>query len=104
MSKDIDVIKKLDGSEPTEIEPMGLDKVNTSTRLLDKNYSPLIVRKYQMKGWPLFVSLICDESLSDLDKVVHEYARPGAYLDDIQWCRNYEDSLCLLCWKPTGGR
>lgn len=69
--------------------PIGLDAVNTSTRLLDKHYSPLIVRKYQMKGWPLFVALICDESLSDLDQVVQEYAKPGAYLDDIQWCRNF---------------
>ena len=66
-----------------------LENVNTSTRLLDKNYSPLIVRKYQMHGWPLFVSLICDVSLSDLDDVVHEIAEANPKKDDIQWARNF---------------
>ena len=35
-----------------ENQPVGLDQVTTATRLLDKNYSPLIVRKYQMYKWP----------------------------------------------------
>jgi hypothetical protein len=76
--------------ENEKVKPVGLGDINTSTRLLDKNYSPLIVRKYQMHGWPLFVSLICDLSLSDLDKIVHNYARKyGKKIDDIQWCRNF---------------
>jgi hypothetical protein len=77
-----------------ENEPVGLDKVNTATRLLDKNYSPLIVRKYQMHGWPLFTALICDVSLSNLDQVVHEFtAAYGDKVDDIQWVRNYCGAL-----------
>jgi hypothetical protein len=40
----------------THAKPVGLDKVNTSTRLLNKNYSPLIVRKYQMNGWSGIIS------------------------------------------------
>ena len=77
-------------------DPMDL---NTSTRLLDKNYSPLIVRKYQIHGWPLFVSLICDVSLSDLDKVVLAYEKlMGKPTDDIQdirnWCGKLSDYLC----------
>jgi len=63
-------------------------KVNT--KLLDKHYSPLIVRKYQMYGWPLFVGLICDVSLSDLDQVVNEFEQgfghPG---NDIQKARDF---------------
>ena len=78
---------------PEGERPVGLDTVNTSTRLLDKNYSPLLVRKYQMKGWPMFVGLICDESLSDLDDVVHEFEDSQKEKDDIQWCRNFCGAL-----------
>ncbi|MHA1816972.1 MAG: hypothetical protein ACTSX1_13270 [Candidatus Heimdallarchaeaceae archaeon] len=83
----------MNGEQPKQepmqkVKPIGLDEVNTSTRLLDKHFSPLIVRKYRPGGWPLFVALICDVSLSDLDKVVIEYMKAGKYLDDIQWIRN----------------
>ena len=71
------------------LEAIGLNQVNSATRLLDKQYSPLIVRKYQMHGWPLFVSLICDVSLSDLDEVVHDFAEHNPKQDDIQWIRNF---------------
>jgi len=54
----------------------------------------LIVRKYQMHGWPLFVSLICDVSLSDLDDVVQNFsAEYGRIDDDIQAARNYTGEL-----------
>jgi len=72
-----------------EVRPIGLKETNTTTRLLDKNYSPLVVRKYQIEGWPLFVALICDESLSDLDDVVQEFNSHEDKLDDIQYCRNF---------------
>jgi len=81
------------------VQPIGLDEVNTSTRLLDKHYSPLIVRKYQMYGWPLFVSLICDVSLSDLDDVVHDFEDDfGIVDDDIQVARNFCGGLsdCIV--------
>jgi len=71
---------------------MGKD-YTTATRLLDKNYSPLIVRKYQLGGWPCFISLICDISLSDLDdvfyKIVDEAKKVGLLDDDIQAVRNF---------------
>ncbi len=71
---------------------MGME-YSTSTRLLDKNYSPLIVRKYQLRGWPCFVSLICDISLSDLDDVfysiVDDAEKNGMMKDDIQAMRNF---------------
>lgn len=63
---------------------------SVNTRLLNKNYSPLVVRKYQMGGWPLFVSLICDWSLSDLDMVVNKAHKDfGEIGDDIQQVRNF---------------
>jgi len=74
------------------VSTMGRD-YSTATRLLDKNYSPMIVRKYQMEGWPLFVSLICDVSLSDLDDIfydaVSEFKHVHGLKDDIQVMRNF---------------
>lgn len=48
------------------------DDSSTATRLLQKNWSPLIVRKYQMHGWPMFIGIICDANLNDLDNIVYD--------------------------------
>jgi len=80
-----------------KVERMGRDDSNVSTRLLDKNYSPLIVRKYQMEGWPLFCGIIADISLSDLDKEVYriadEWKSKGLFKNDIQAMRNFTGYL-----------
>lgn len=81
---------------------MGLDANNglidrddstTSTRLLDKNWSPLLIRKYQMEGWPLFIGIICDANLNDLDKLVYKVKNEAEELDmfdgRIQSVRNF---------------
>jgi hypothetical protein len=69
------------------------DDSKTATRLFDKNWSPLIVRKYQMNGWPLFIGIICDANLNDLDKLVYEItdkAEENGFMDgSIQGVRNY---------------
>lgn len=72
------------------VERMGREDGSVSTRLLDKNYSPLIVRKYMIDGWPMYVGLICDISLSNLDKVVHGLIDANKDLlgNDIQSIRN----------------
>jgi hypothetical protein len=68
------------------------DDSSTSTRLLDKNWSPLIVRKYQMEGWPMYIGIICDANLNDLDDSVYdimEEAEALGFLDgNIQGVRN----------------
>lgn len=62
----------------------------TNTRLFNKNYSPLIVRKYQFNGWPMFISLICDVDLSDLDQVVNSAEKEfGEIKEGIQAVRNW---------------
>lgn len=61
----------------------------TNTKLIEKNYSPLIVRKYMVQGWPTYVSLICDVSLSDLDDVVNKVVSQYLFEDDIQTLRNF---------------
>ena len=66
-----------------------VDDSKTNTRLLDKHYSPLIVRKYQMKGWPLYIGLIVDISLSDLDMVVNEVEKNFEFKQDIQNIRDF---------------
>jgi hypothetical protein len=68
------------------------DDSKTATRLFDKNWSPLIVRKYQMNGWPLFIGIICDANLNDLDGVVYSLTDrvKEEFLDgSIQGVRNY---------------
>jgi len=78
--------------EISNIKNMGRE-YSTSTRLLDKNYSPMIVRKYQLEGWPLFLGLICDVSLSNLDNVFYEgvekFKTDFCMQDDIQSMRNF---------------
>ena len=68
------------------------DDSSTSTRLLDKNWSPLIVRKYQMQGWPMYIGIICDANLNDLDEVIYnimeEAEKNGFISGTIQGVRN----------------
>ncbi len=65
---------------------------STATRLLDKNWSPLIVRKYQMEGWPMYIGIICDANLNDLDTVVYdsmEFIKSKGFVNGtIQGIRN----------------
>jgi len=41
-----------------------------ATKLLGKEHSPMIIRKTNKFGFPLFVSLICDADLSNLDEII----------------------------------
>lgn len=67
-----------------------IDDSNVSTRLLNKNYSPLIIRKYMIHGWSMFIGIICDVSLSDLDRLVYERLKDveEEVGNDIQNIRN----------------
>lgn len=50
--------------QPTNNEK---EKSKELTRVSGKHYSPLTIRKYTRPGYPLFVALITDDSLEDLD-------------------------------------
>jgi len=70
----------------------GNEKESVNTRLLEKSYSPLVVRKYQLREWPLFVGIICDISLNDLDHVVNvaeDEFEEQFKNEDIQTIRNF---------------
>lgn len=72
---------------------MTRDDSQTATRLLDKQWSPLIVRKYYVESWPLYVGIICDCNLNDLDetvlKIIDEARKLGFLDGNIQDVRNF---------------
>jgi len=71
----------------------GLKDDKVATKLLDKNYSPMIIRKYTRIGFPLYIHLICDQNLDDLDSLVHDcidYCKSNGILSNsIQSLRNF---------------
>ena len=75
----------------------GMEDGNVATKLLDKNFSPMIIRKYTRIGFPLYVHMICDENLDDLDEIVHgciDYCRNNNILsNNIQSLRNFTGIL-----------
>src|SRR5262247_533003 len=63
------------------------------TRLIDKHYSPLVVRKTSKWGFPVWVTLITDDDLSNLDDVIETFMDEVAKADEkfysnIQKMRN----------------
>jgi hypothetical protein len=62
------------------------------TKLVGKNYSPLIIRRYSL---PIlhFVAIISDDDLTDLDKVVRKFWKKNKLVNDIQGLRNLAGSL-----------
>ena len=75
----------------------GMEDGNVATKLLDKNFSPMIIRKYTRLGFPLYVHMICDENLDDLDTIVHDcidYCKSSGVLsNNIQSLRNFTGVL-----------
>lgn len=67
------------------------NKPEPVTQLLEKNFAPLILRKYQSFGWPLFVAVICDLDLSLLDDGVMYFVKKHnpKHLNGIQDIRNF---------------
>ena len=75
----------------------GLEDTDVATKLLDKNFSPMIIRKYTRLGFPLYVHIICDSNLDSLDTIVHDcidYCRKEDILkNNIQSLRNFTGIL-----------
>ena len=68
----------------------------TFTKLVDKHYSPLVIRKFTHWGFPIYVALITDDDLSQLDEVVVEFMKEHeetSWINDIQMIRNLAGSL-----------
>ncbi len=61
------------------------------TRLVDKHYSPLVIRKYTHWGFPIYVGLITDDDLTNLDELVVAFMKENAeqgWVNNIQKLRN----------------
>jgi hypothetical protein len=74
---------------------MGLNDDLCNTNLISKNYSPMFIRKFNasaLNNWPLYCAMICDEDVSDIDKVVNgtikAFEDAGLIGNNLQSMRN----------------
>jgi hypothetical protein len=75
----------------------GMEDSEVATKLLDKNFSPMVIRKYTRIGFPLYVHMICDENLDELDTIVHDCIdfckKENILSNNIQSLRNFTGVL-----------
>ena len=69
------------------------------TKLLEKEQSPLVIRKTNILGFPLYVALICDYDLCDLDTVICDaidvaIAKNENYSQNVQTLRVFVGTMC----------
>jgi hypothetical protein len=73
-----------------------MEKNETFTKLVDKQFSPLVIRKFTHWGFPIYVGLITDDNLNKLDKVIVKFMRKNKrknWVNDIQKLRNLAGAL-----------
>lgn len=74
----------------------GMENENVFTKLVDKHYSPLLIRKYTHWGFPIYIGLITDDNLENLDSFIQgfmkDYAKEG-WVNNIQKLRNLAGRL-----------
>lgn len=71
-------------------------KNETFTKLVDKHYSPLLIRKYTHWGFPIYVGLIADDDLSDLDEFIVNFMKTNKeenWVNNIQKIRNLAGAM-----------
>ncbi|MCW1309791.1 MAG: hypothetical protein QXP04_03780 [Candidatus Nanoarchaeia archaeon] len=59
------------------------------TRIVGKEYSPLTGRRYNLAGFPIFVFIITDDDISDMDEVVTEHIR--RWIEGIEGLNNFRN-------------
>lgn len=74
---------------------MGINDDMCNTNLISKDFSPMFIRKFNassLHNWPLYCSMICDEDVSDIDKVVNgalkAYEDANLISNNLQSMRN----------------
>lgn len=73
-----------------------LGGTDTFTKLVDKHYSPLIIRKYTHWGFPIYIALIADDDLTDLDHFIVTFMngnKDTGWINNIQALRNLAGKL-----------
>jgi len=66
------------------------------TKLVDKHYSPLMIRKYTHWGFPIYVGMITDNDLSDFDEVVTRFVKSKlqvGWVNNIQALRDFAGEM-----------
>ena len=70
--------------------------MKTFTKLVDKHYSPLVIRKITRYGFPIYIAMITDDSLTELDRVILAYMeehKEEGWVNDIQAIRDLAGGL-----------
>lgn len=81
----------------------------TFTRLIDKQYSPLVIRKITYFGFPIYVGIITDDDLTDFDEVIVKFMtdnKEEGWVNDLQKIRNLAGALVdhiVAGYKHTEG-
>ena len=75
---------------------MDTKKNEVFTKLVDKHYSPLVIRKYTHWGFPIYIALITDDDLSDLDNFIVQFMnkhKDSGWVNNIQKIRDFAGFL-----------
>lgn len=69
--------------------------MDTATKLIDKHYSPMILRKFTHYGAPIYVAVISDDTLDDLDDEVLRFMEDNKenWSNNIQRVRDLAGGL-----------
>jgi len=73
-----------------------MDDDKTFTKLVDKHYSPLVIRKYTHWGFPIYIGMITDDDLTELDNFIVGFMKYNAekgWINNIQALRNMAGAL-----------
>lgn len=65
----------------------GLESKEVYTKLIDKHYSPMVIRKITHFGFSIYVTLITDDDLTDLDKNIMNFLNANK---DEYWVNNIQ--------------
>jgi len=94
-----------------EFKNLNADKITSPsfTRLVNKEYSGLVIRKFTKWGFPLYVGIITDDDLSHFDDLVVGFIqlhKEEFFVNNIQSIRNLSgmlsEYLCEMYPKTEG--
>ena len=81
------------------------------TKLMEKNFSPMTIRKYTKWGFPMFIGIITDNDIHDIDEVVVNFMETPKNLerwknDNLQdkrnLCGELSDTIVSYYGKTEG--
>ena len=79
-----------------KIHLVAMSNDKTYTKLVDKHYSPLVIRQYTHWGFPIYVGIITDNDLTTLDDIVTSFMKRNVksnWVNNIQKLRNLAGAM-----------